>query len=258
MKGRNLIFISILVLAVGVLLLIARRSIGSDSVVTVGGVLFILAGVFNVLVADYSRKRSQKGESTSSRGPVSATMAWISSVAAIILGVCMLLFKGTFTPLVPVMFGILVAFAAFYQLYLLAIGIRPVVLPAFYYIAPLLLAATAVWLFTLEGDPNDARVVIITGVSLLIFGAAGVAEGVMLGSENRLMKKEGATTPEAARMLRDARREAQAKAETETHAAETEPKEESKENTTEEHSSEATADTVAEKEKPADGAALDD
>lgn len=205
MKGRNLFFLSLLVLAAGLALLIWRGSIASDGVVTVGGVLFILAGVFNVLAFDYSRNHERKETGKSSRGPVSAAMSWVSSVAAVILGICMLVFKSTFTPLVPVMFGILVAFAAFYQLYVLAVGVRPAVLPAWFYFAPLLLGVGAAYLFLQNGKVDDDVIVLVTALSIMLFGAAGVLEGFFLGHQNRLMKKEGASTIAEARELRAAR-----------------------------------------------------
>lgn len=214
MKGRNLIFLSILVTLGGVALLLFRDSIASGAVVTVGGVLFILAGLFNVVAFDYSRKRvSESGERKGTRGPVSTAMSWVSSVAAVILGICMLVFKPTFMALVPVMFGILVAFAAFYQLYILAVGVRPVVLPAWLYIAPLLLAGAAAYLFFLKDATPDSTIVLITAISIIVFGVAGLFEGIMLGSENHLMKKEGASTPDEARMLRQQRLEAKEAAE---------------------------------------------
>lgn len=222
MKGRNLLLISALVLAAGIILLIARNSIGSDAVVTVGGVLFILAAVFNIIASDSGHRR-KKDAPEESRGMISSAMGWIASVAAIILGICMLVFKSTFTPLVPVMFGILVAFSAFYQLYILAIGVRPVVLPAWLYFAPLILAMGAAYLFFQEGLVDDLRIVLITAVSLIVFGVSGIIEGSMLGNENRLMKKEGASTPEEARRLRDERRQANGKPNEPADAAPSKP-----------------------------------
>lgn len=205
MKGRNLIFISLLILAIGVVLLLFHSNIDRASIVTVGGVLFILAGFFNILVFDRTARKKQKSGEREHAGMVSTSMSWISSGAAVILGVCMLVFKSTFLPLVPVMFGILIAFAAFYQLYILAVGVRPVVLPAWLYFAPLLVAIGAAYLFFQKGDAEDVHIIVATSVSLIIFGIAGIIEGVMLGSENRLMRKEGVSDPVEARRLRNER-----------------------------------------------------
>lgn len=198
MKGRNLIFTALLIIASGVALLIAHRSIMSAGVVTTGGILFICAGLLNVLVFDIGKRNDKEHNRVSTHGPVSATMSWLSSAAAIILGICMLLFKPTFIPLVPIMFGILIAFAAFYQLYLLAVGIRPLVLSAWLYIAPLLLAVGAAYLFCQKSNSfSDQYIMLVTAVSLLVFGAATLFEGIALGSHNSSLLKKDTKATEA-------------------------------------------------------------
>lgn len=183
MKGRTLIITSSLVLAVGIALLLTYQSVHAQDVVTVGAILFILAGIFNVVSFDGAKRKSREG-----RGAVTTTFNWLTSAGAVILGLCMLIFRSTFVNLVPVMFGILIAFMAFYQLYVLAIGIRPVILPAWLYIAPLGLAALAVYLFMQHPIESDSSIMIITGIALTFFGAIGIVEGASLGNANRRIK----------------------------------------------------------------------
>ena len=115
-----------------------------------------------------------------------------------ILGLCMLIFQPTFIALVSVMFGILIAFAAFYQLYVLSIAIRPVALSAWFYLVPAVLALCAVYLFIQEpAYTSDTTIMLTTGISLCIFGVAGIVEGILVGRERRKEKaaqKAGATT----------------------------------------------------------------
>lgn len=180
MKGRNLIFTSLLVLAAGIILIITNKAIRSTGVVTTGGILFILAGLLNVMVFEDERKKGRSG-----RGVFASTFSWLTSAAAVILGVCMLIFKSTFIPLVPVMFGILVAFSALYQFYILAIASRPVMLPGWLYIAPIALVGGAAYIFMQDADLNDPKIMLATGISLTVFAAAGLIEGIMLGHYHR-------------------------------------------------------------------------
>ncbi len=203
MKGRNLVFTSALILVAGIILIITRQSINSDGIVTSGGILFILAGLLNILAFDGMRRKTE-GKREAARGMMSSTFNWLSSAAAIMLGICMLIFKSTFISLVPAMFGILVAFAAFYQLYVLAVGVRPNILPVWFYIVPMGLAGTAVYLFTLKPVESDLVIMLTTGIALAVFGAAGVAEGLYLGYMRRADEKAEISASEPAESASEA------------------------------------------------------
>lgn len=186
MKGRNLIFIALLAIIVGIVLILSYRSIQTHGVVITGGVLFILGGLINVIVFGHQKDRDVKaGRSTDGRGPLTSAINWVSSVGAVILGVCMLIFQDTFAALIPAMFGILIAFTAIYQLYVLAYGTRPVMLPGWLYIAPLALAGAAVYLFLQKPVVDDSAIMLATGISIAFFGLATLIEGIMLGSSHR-------------------------------------------------------------------------
>lgn len=180
MKGRNLILTAAILLAAGIVLLFTYRSIRSTGVVITGGVLFILAGIFNIVAFDGARRKKDSGH-----GAMSALFNWLTSVGAVILGICMLIFQSTFVTIVPVMFGILVAFTAFYQLYVLAVGVRPVVLSAWFYLAPLALAGCAVYLFMQKPVETDDRIMLGTAIALTFFGAVGIIEGILVGNARR-------------------------------------------------------------------------
>ncbi len=180
MKGRNLILTAGLVMAAGIVLIITHNSIRSTGVVVTGGILFVIAGLINVLLFEGERKRGRWD-----RGALSSTFSWLTSVAAVILGICMLVFQGTFITLVPMMFGILVAFSALYQFYILAIGSRPTLLPGWFYIVPVALIGGAAFIFMQDSYSNDPKIMLATGISLTAFGVAGLAESAMLSHYRR-------------------------------------------------------------------------
>ena len=198
MKGRNLIIMGLLALGAGLILVFTYSGIRSTGVVMTGGILFILAGIFNVLAAGYERRRAERAGGRG-RGMFASTLNWLACAGAVILGVCMLIFKDTFVALIPFIFGVLIAFAAFYQLYLLAYGTRPVMLPGWLYIVPLALAGGAVYLFVQKPVLNDATIMLTTGIALAFFGLATFGEGIALGTMHRRARQEtkaaGDSTP---------------------------------------------------------------
>lgn len=196
MKGRNLFIIGLLVLAAGIALIVAHQSIHSVGVIVTGGVLFIFAGILNMAVFLGERRNPERRP-----GAVTTLFSWISSVAAVILGLCMLIFQSTFSSLVPFMFGVFVGFSALYQFFLLGYGSRPARLPGWLYIVPTALAACAVYLFMQHaGEGTDPVVMLATGIALAVFGVTAVAEGLMIGRQNhvaRVAARKGAATDES-------------------------------------------------------------
>lgn len=189
MKGKNLIFIGLPVLAAGIALIFTHQGIRSTGVVITGGILFILAGILNLLAAGHERRRADRN-GIRGHGVATATVNWLACAGAVILGVCMLIFKDTFVALIPFIFGILIAFTAFYQLYVLAYGTRPAMLPGWLYIVPPVLAGGAVYLFLQKPGADDMVIMLATGISLTFFGMAAFAEGIMLGAINRRSMQE--------------------------------------------------------------------
>lgn len=181
MKGRNLVIAGLPILAVGIGLAVARQSIQAGGVVMTGAILFVFAGILN-LMSFAGAKRDERR----SRGAVVSLFGQITSVAAIILGLSMLIFRDTFSTLVPFMFGIIVGFMSLYQYFLLAYGCRPDRLPGWLYIVPTALAACAVYLFMQRaGETADSVIMLTTGISLGVFGLTAVVEGLMIGRQNR-------------------------------------------------------------------------
>ena len=180
MKGKSLFAIALFTIVAGVALIFMRGSITSYGIVITGGVLFILAGLFNMAVFLGAGEKEKK-----ERGIFSASFNWISSAAAAILGLSMIIFQGTFAALIPFMFGVLIAFGALYQFYLLGYGCRPATLPGWLFIMPTLLAAAAIYLFVQRNEVvEDRLVMLITGICLLVFGVTTLIESVLIGRYN--------------------------------------------------------------------------
>ncbi len=179
MRGRTLNIIGILVAIIGGLLTYFHRSVSTERIVEIGGVIFVAAGLVNLLFFNNGNGASR-------------VMTSICNAAAIIFGVCMLVFRSTFEPIIPFAFGLIIAISALWQFYALAVGIRPRMLPAWLYFFPILLVLPAIYIFIFVGNtvPDVHLISIITGISLIVFGVGAIIEGCMLAAEPADGKKE--------------------------------------------------------------------
>lgn len=188
MKIQNIVFSSILSLAAGIALIVANKSIYATGIIVAAGIIFIIAGIINALI--FSNERS--------KGALASGIGIFTSVGAAILGVCLIIFKSTFVALVPYVFGIIVALAACYEFYILAVGARPASLPGWLYIIGVILIGIAVYIFMQkpQSDVDDHRVMLATGIGLVFFGIFGLIESSMLPHyRKKVLKMQENPTP---------------------------------------------------------------
>jgi len=172
MRGRTLLLVGILSAVVAALLLIFRLKASVGGIVVVGGVLFVGAGVFNLLFFNNGTGFNR-------------LLTSVTNSAAIVLGVCMLVFRGTFEPMVPFIFGLIVALCALWQFYALAVGIRPFTLPAWYYFIPLALSGFSIFLFVRKDNIDNVTILTTTGLAIAIFALGAIIEGAHTGVLHR-------------------------------------------------------------------------
>ena len=185
MKGRELIFTAIICLIVGVALIIFREKINSDSLVLVGGIFFIVAGVLNM--AFFLGQRDKDG--TRKQGYMANAFGKGASIGAVLLGLAMLIFRDRFVGLVVYMFAVMIAVATLYQFFLLISEGKGGRIPSWLYIAPIILVCGAVYLFIPSKTMSDTTVMIVTGVAGIVFGLAELIEGIYIGKSNHAILK---------------------------------------------------------------------
>ncbi len=189
MKGKNLYLTATAMLFAGIVLIIAANSLASFRIVTGGGILFIVAGVANVLIFTGKRNGNVRG------GTLGTAVGWTASAAAVALGLCMLLSRDSFVPLVSVMLAVVLLFIALFQICLLTFGSRPVRINPWFFVVPMLLFGAAVFVYLQKpGDPHtDSSIVYVTGGAFALCGLASFAEGAIITSANRKLRS---TIPE--------------------------------------------------------------
>lgn len=185
MKGKNLILIGVLVFAVGLLLTIFRHSLANGGIVRLAGIIFVGAGVLNLTVFLASRDKNGR----SRMGALGTAFGWISSAAAVVLGLSMLIFKDAFVALIGFMFGVLLLFAALFQIFLLLFGSRPTRISNWFFIVPAVIIGAAIYIFLRKPDTaGETTDLLVTGISLMVFGTATVIEGSMVGQSNIMLQ----------------------------------------------------------------------
>lgn len=190
MKGRNLILTGLVAALIGFALIFFRHELADGGVVTVAGIIFLVAGVLNTTV--FLASRDKKGEAR--MGAVGTAIGWVASAAAVVLGLAMLIFSKAFVAIVGFMFAVLLLFAALFQLFLLIFGSRPTKLSGLFYLLPAALVGAAIFIFLRKPDTvGEQTVMLVTGISLLVFGLFTILEGTLVGHTNHSIRKAART-----------------------------------------------------------------
>lgn len=191
MKGRNLFLTGIIAIVAGLLMYFFRYSLESSRIAVFAGVLFVAAGILNMTV--FLGARDRKGRAR--QGALGIAFGWIASAAAVVLGLAMLIFRGTFVPIVGFMFGVLVSLTALFQFFLLIFGSRPAGLSKWFFLFPIALVGAAVYVFSCDSSTppasNELTMVTVSAISFVVFGAGTLIEGLVIGNANRRQRHAG-------------------------------------------------------------------
>lgn len=181
MKGKTLSAIGLVAVLIGVALIFFHTAISKTGIILTGGVLFVATGVINFMI--YGQDKGSHG--------LGRLLSQLANAAAIVLGICLLVFSQTFVPLVSFIFGLLLAVCALWQFFILALGTRPHQLPGWLYVFPLLLTGASIYVFVQKNMPESTLLVVV-GVSMAVLGAGCIVEGTNLGMARRAAEHEAA------------------------------------------------------------------
>lgn len=170
MNSKHSLLTSLTVFVVGIIFIILHNHIGIlPALVVILGVMFILPGLYNLVCVIAGRGRfGAPGASRASAG--------IAAVAAIGLGLWMVVSPEFFVGLIAYVFAAVLVFIAVYQIIDLAYWSRPIIMPGYLYILPVLtLIAGIVILCTSVRTLNNVFV-LITGICLVAAGLNSLLE----------------------------------------------------------------------------------
>lgn len=171
MNSRSNIVTGILVFIVGVVFIFMQsRQDVLHAIVFILGLLFIAAGIVNMLML-YGSKSG--GNSSSSR--ISGILV---SGAALVLGIWMVISPGDIISVIVYAFAVLLILGGAYHLYMLSYGYRPLRFPGWFYILPSLLVIAGVTMLIIGSARLQSYIVLITGIAMVVFSVSSLLEYV--------------------------------------------------------------------------------
>lgn len=151
-------------------IVLCERHMVSTTVVCIGGVAFIIPGVALLLSLMAQRKERQ-------RGSILTYITMICGLAAIALGVVILVAPDNFTNLLVYLFGGLLIVSAAWQFDVMVRRNRGTAYPVWLTMAPIVLVALGVVMCTMDvfkGASNEKWMLLATGIGFTISGLIGL------------------------------------------------------------------------------------
>lgn len=161
MKSKAFFLANLVLLAVGALLCYLHGRVDIlHSIVFITGIALIVPGLLNMAVL--------RRESTPSA--FSRSIGWVTSLAAIALGVVMMVIPGWFIPVLVYLFGALLILAPLAMVYSMSRVATEPRLPGWSYVAPILVLIAGVVMIGLGRDRlTDQYITLITGIGIILF-----------------------------------------------------------------------------------------
>ncbi len=168
MKGKINFFTSLLFFAAGIALIVLHQDKAIiATVVRLLGWTFIIPAAFNIIVGAFSHRSNPPATYERARRHA---YVWglVVSIFGVLLGIAMLVATDVFAAVMAYFFGILLIVAGVYHVLAVSYLARPFVLPAYFYIIPILMiAAGCVIIFAPTVQEAKAVVVLITGIGMV-------------------------------------------------------------------------------------------
>lgn len=188
MDYKGNLWSAILALIIGIVM-IFFSDIALHTVVIVVGVLFIAIAVFNFSF-EFSRKRKT--------GAGSSMTAILASAGAGVLGVLMVFTPADMVNLMVYLFAAAIILLGLFQIINLAFAYRPVTFPFWFFILPALLVITGVVICLMGAQTVGELMILITGISLVVYAVATFVDIAGLLSFRRDLANAQKVSAEAA------------------------------------------------------------
>ena len=196
MKKSGFTLINLIILGIGILFIAAcRRDDFIHSLVFFTGIAFIIPGVVNVFSLIRASKKTADEADTDRPRPSawSRFTNWTVSTAAVVLGAMMCFTPETFrTPLIYI-FALSIFFGGLYHTYMMLRGLRPAKVEAWTYAFPaaiIIIACILFFLKSLRTPDKQSTVILLTGISMILFATASFFESLAIRAYNRYLASQ--------------------------------------------------------------------
>lgn len=188
MKNSGNNWLTILVVFVAGILLIAWHSRIDilQWVVVLVGIALIVPALYSFIIALGRRRRGEGDE----RQRTARTSTLWTSVAAMALGVWMVLDPTFFAGLLAFMFGGILVLYGIYHIVLMSYWLRPAVFPFWFYIIPVLMLASGIVILCTGVRAMNSVVVLITGIALVASAVNSMLEYTAASSGRRSIESD--------------------------------------------------------------------
>lgn len=185
---KGSLYSAILALIAGIFMVV-YSNVTLRTIVLVVGIMFIASAVFN-LAYEFSRKRANN-KSTS-------LTAVVASFGAAVLGIIMVLTPIGMVSLIVYLFAASIILLGLYEICAMAFMYRPVTFPFWFFILPSLLVICGAVICIMGAERVGELMVIITGISLIVYAASTFINIIGLLSYRRAINKAAAEPAETA------------------------------------------------------------
>lgn len=194
MKKSGFTLINLIILGIGILFIAAcRRDDFIHSLVFFTGIGFIIPGVVNVFSLIRASKKADDATDRPRPSAWSRFTNWTISTAAVVLGAMMCFTPETFrTPLIYI-FALSIFFGGLYHTYMMLRGLRPAKVDAWTYAFPaaiIIMACILFFLKSLRTPDNQSTVILLTGISMILFATASFFESLAVRAYNRYLASQ--------------------------------------------------------------------
>lgn len=167
---KRLLWTSVLILVAGIVMLCYKIPT-LEFFVSLLGWLLLIAGVLNAAMQFvYSRRQSTPG----------TLLGVFTAIAAIALGLWMVLFPTEFATIMIYILGALMILAGSLSIYTLAVGFKPVKFPRWFYIIPSLVTLCGLVVCLLSPATTQRGIVVITAIVMILYAIGGIIQAASL------------------------------------------------------------------------------
>lgn len=191
MDYKRILWTSLLVLAVGILLLCYKLP-SLDFFVQCLGYLFLASSILNIAM-QFARAR-QRSEDNGKRSSVSI-IGMLTAIASGALGLWMVLSPAGFATAMIYILGAMMIISGLFLIFTMAFGFKPVRFPSGFYILPSLVTICGIVMCVLSPDTTKEFIVMITAITMIVFSVGALIEVAGLIAYRRSMAAAAAPAP---------------------------------------------------------------
>lgn len=170
MKVKSALFLSLLILVVGVVLILLHNFDVFTALIIGLGIVFIVPGIINIFNLSATEKVISEDKKTKSQSRFQTICGLISGVGSVIMGISMIGWSSMFVKFIPIIFGTILTLGGCFHLCAMAMAMRPIRVPLWLYILPIALIAMGISIiFVDKSILLDSHIVLMSGIGLIIF-----------------------------------------------------------------------------------------